>query len=468
MFELYPEAFRERFLGGVEQKVSEFWQAMIAAEHPALDEHPLVTKESFQTRAVPLSLHGDGVPVSGVGKAWSQSVDCYSFSSLLSSGSTIFSNYVIFFIYKMLKVSGGHRDTFAAFFRKLCWSFNSLFLGQWPLLDDQGLPFTPGSRAAAKAGQVLAGGFFGVLWCIRADLEFLANVLNLQKPTARQPCCLCLGDCTPQNAWTDFRDGGAWENTWWTRNADWHLHRQDEEVHPLLALPGLGVLAIYPDVMHVKHLGTDAYFYGSVLKYLTHHYLQQDTPENLERVWALVQHAYSANRTRHRYTNMRLSMFAGLPHHFPKLKGRAAEIRNLGRPLLHVVDELLDMTSLTNRQIRLGLKLSVRMEEIIDEHVDDIVWPQAVCQEFYKAAQSFLMLQTALGRHFHPQGCMLFHTTIKSHLLHVAQAARFMNPRLGWTYSGEDSCSLGWGTRGRWGGREGEGHREGGRAGREK
>ena len=111
--ELYPEAFRDRFLGGGDQKVWEFWQAMTAAEHPALDEHPLVTKESFQTKVVPLSLHGDGVPVSGVGKAWSQSVDCYSFSSLLSSGSTIFSNYVIFFIHKMLKVSGGHRGTFA-------------------------------------------------------------------------------------------------------------------------------------------------------------------------------------------------------------------------------------------------------------------------------------------------------------------------------------------------------------------
>ena len=31
----------------------------------------------------------------------------------------------------------------------------------------------------------------------------------------------------------------------------------------IFQLPGVGPLTVFPDIMHVKHMGTDAWFYGS-------------------------------------------------------------------------------------------------------------------------------------------------------------------------------------------------------------
>ena len=43
-----------------------------------------------ESKTVPLALHGDGTPVSGIGKAWSRLMDIYSFTSLMAAGATLF------------------------------------------------------------------------------------------------------------------------------------------------------------------------------------------------------------------------------------------------------------------------------------------------------------------------------------------------------------------------------------------
>ena len=40
-------------------------------------------REGFEDSCIPLRLHGDGTPVTGVGKQWGKMLDAYSLASLL-------------------------------------------------------------------------------------------------------------------------------------------------------------------------------------------------------------------------------------------------------------------------------------------------------------------------------------------------------------------------------------------------
>ena len=53
------------------------------------------------------------------------------------------------------------------------------------------------------------------------------------------------------------------------------------------------------------------------------------------------------------------------------------------------------------------------------------------------------MLYTSIADHYNSGGKKLWDITIKSHYLyHAAKAARWTNPRLSWTYSGEDYMQI--------------------------
>ncbi len=71
-----------------------FWDGMAA--HPALAAHPMLGVDDWSRTFIPLSLHGDGVPVTGVGKAWSKGVESYSFTSVLAEGTRTLKHWLIF------------------------------------------------------------------------------------------------------------------------------------------------------------------------------------------------------------------------------------------------------------------------------------------------------------------------------------------------------------------------------------
>ena len=135
---------------------------------------------------------------------------------------------------------------------------------------------------------------------------------------------------------------------------------------------------------------------------------------------------------------MKLAMFA-TSGDFPKLKGRANEIRHLGEPLERVFAKFMDDTNREHKLVRLGLKFSVLMEHILDRNVHSWVFNDNDHREFLEACYNFLAAQTALGNYYHPKQIKLFHCTVKSHyLLHIALFSRHTNPRTVWTYLGED------------------------------
>ena len=66
LYECHPEKFRQCLLGA-EGKMTEFWEA--ARKHPMLTNHAILSRRDYRTKGIPISLHGDGVPVAGIGKA---------------------------------------------------------------------------------------------------------------------------------------------------------------------------------------------------------------------------------------------------------------------------------------------------------------------------------------------------------------------------------------------------------------
>ena len=85
MWESQRSAFQQ-FIQGAAGEIEAFWRAM--AGNPQLLEHHVHLLHNYQHTAIPIALHGDGVPVVGVGKSWSKSCDVYSWCSLLGGGRT--------------------------------------------------------------------------------------------------------------------------------------------------------------------------------------------------------------------------------------------------------------------------------------------------------------------------------------------------------------------------------------------
>jgi hypothetical protein len=152
----------------------------------------------------------------------------------------------------------------------ITWSLDWLYRGVFPNCDAWGTIYAANSTEGLRAMTPLAGGYFGVLWVIRGDLDWYNKTLRLNHYGSNHPCCLCPANCVEGDpmSWTDFRVGRAewmdqvWEDTEW-------LTLQSNP-HELFSLPGVGISTVHVDWLHTKHLGVDCYVYGSVLHMLVY------------------------------------------------------------------------------------------------------------------------------------------------------------------------------------------------------
>ncbi len=433
IYHQYPQVFKDQICGGSPGNIPKFWDSM--REHPAYSAHPMHSSPDFHQKCLSLALHGDGVPVTGVGKTWSNSADIFSWASCLGRGATVASHFLIFFLFKSICAVSAGRSTTACFWRHLCWSMHWLFRGVWPDVDADGQSYKRGTPEFKRKLTKLADGYRGALWIVKGDLAYVANDLGLRHPASVQPCALCLANSTTL-PWTDCRKGIAlWEGTVWNNESWWHANPGR---HDLFHLPGVGITAFVPDLLHTKHLGTDSYFYGSVLAFLTSHCMGGSAQDNLDLLRSEIQEHYRLHGVSCKFQNMKLSMFEN-PGGFPRLKGRGAEIRHLAAPLHFVFCKHMDEANKQHRQIKLALAFSVELEEMLDSFADAYTFPQDVADRFLRSCYSFVALVSALGQHFHNEGTLLFNFTVKSHyLLHIGRVAQYMNPRLAWCYAGED------------------------------
>ena len=146
-----------------------------------------------------------------------------------------------------------------------------------------------------------------------------------------------------------------------------------------------------------------------------------------------------------RFSNLKLSMFVksdDAHDSFPKLSGRAVEIKNLIPALAHVWAELSDAADVHHQAVLLGLVQSARMDSILDLYPDADRLPAADANAYRDAAYGYARTQGALADFYNEESggaLMLFDITAKTHwMLHGADNALYLNPRLSWNYAGED------------------------------
>lgn len=377
MYASHPDQFEARMLGGDPSKLVAFWDNMDM--HPSLAGHPMTSATDWKQRCIPLQLHGDGVPISGLGKAWSKSVEVYSWASLLASASTAMTQILICLFHKVLLAKSGGQDSMTTFWKHLAWSFKWLMLGLWPDADADGAVFQKGSvgwRLHHKQKQ-LANGWRGVLWCLKGDLEYFALSLGLEHFSSNKPCFLCPCD-SDRYPWTDCRPTEArWLHSIWTPTT-WPKRNLPKNV--ILELPGISITNVMPDLLHIKHLGTDSWFYGSVMALLVKKILPGTASQNLERVWASIVECYASMDIPCRYSTLKDTMFLA-SNGFPKLKGTASAIRFFVKPLAATFEKFMDATNDDHRLVLLGLRMSEKFETILQAHSHEFRLPREAHEE---------------------------------------------------------------------------------------
>ena len=125
----------------------------------------------------------------------------------------------------------------------------------------------------------------------------------------------------------------------------------------MLCIEGVTILSFYPDWMHCKSLGIDKPLLGSVLYVLIHFVLPGDVEENLQVVWDDIQEAYDDIGTENRYGHMRRTMFTTKSQ--PKLKGKAAEVRDMGPVMVRVWRKHMNANLLIHQKILVVLEGSL-------------------------------------------------------------------------------------------------------------
>ena len=209
IYAFHPQAFAKYLLGGGPEKIQQFWASMPTRAG-------LRRKRNWNRLCIPLSLHGDGVAIAQARGKASKTIDVLSWSSLLSSAPTRFSSYLIYFCYSFVAKKQGLGSTWSAVWKLLSRSFQILYSGVWPAETMEGNP-------EPRVGTQLAGGFCGVVYINKGDLDWLSGHFKVNHASSRYPCVLCqcsnLGSGQDIYPWTDANDRPSWEPTIWTDEA---------------------------------------------------------------------------------------------------------------------------------------------------------------------------------------------------------------------------------------------------------
>ncbi len=123
------------------EAIQEFWRTN--REHPQMTGHPMRNRRHWQSRAVPVAIHGDEVPVLGKGKCWCKSYLNFCWYGLLAFAATgLTTADYVFWIWGAFDAyleADESQDTVDEFLKVLCWSLLALYTGKWPNEDHRGV-----------------------------------------------------------------------------------------------------------------------------------------------------------------------------------------------------------------------------------------------------------------------------------------------------------------------------------------
>ena len=314
----------------------------VNASDPRLKSH--ARRADASRHCIPYALHGDGVPCTK-----KDSLDVMSIHSLLGSGTSLDMKCMLHAFMKNVKWEGGGIDTMKSIWKIIIWSLTVLASGVFRKTDWNDQAFWNGSWDAcmAESDVAFAGGFYFELWEIKADMDYLANVLKLEHWGERNHICtLCLADRSAgaSSCWINFKPDASWKNTVWPSHQTWLAAHPSP--HDLFLMGSVTIHHVQYDSLHIVDLGVTAHIVGNALLYLATSGMYPTTgalETVVEGIWSEVQNFYvtmGGFATKSRISNLTVSMFAqdgGVSTHFPSLRHmKAAESKNLAPAVFHV------------------------------------------------------------------------------------------------------------------------------------
>jgi hypothetical protein len=423
--------FQSMMLGGSSDNLPKFWQGVMQRKDPRfqqlLDNSEITQNPQWMHWYVPLSVHGDAVPVIAVGKPGTKSLDVTSFQSLLAAAwSSLNVKVPICSCFEQSKVED---ITSKEMDKVISWSLDSLQEGKWPRRDHNGVDYAPGTAEAIMAGEDLAGGFAGVVYLSKSDLDHLAKALGLRHYGANEPCELC--PCNKQgdsSLWpSNFGPDSAWIDKLCTPE-EWRVLRPRPD-HWLFKLKHITQCNIEPDELHCIWLGTAMYMNGSALWLLVFRAMPGNPSENMQQLWQEISMAYSESDISTQFTNLSIGSFCDAENprkHFPKLKGKGAEVKGLSTVLCKVWDRHMDPSNEEHKLVAAALAEQLSFLTIIDDHAAEIFLPADQAAKLQKHIMTFLERYTELGHIADAHGDLLWNMVPKFHwLYHLSERAFF-------------------------------------------
>ena len=242
-----------RLLSGPSGAPLEFWRSMRGSAF--LDRHPSLPRSAW-AKTIPIGFHGDGGAFSH-----HDSLNVISWNSLLDQGGTASKK----FLFTVVKKSEMVEATMDVIFDIMCWSFNAMLVGKWPLANRHGAPDEAG-------GSDLAGGWRGSVCQCRGDWKFYTEIFRFpQWNSAERMCWMCRASSTiPDLYFGRFGPGAGWRATRWSHEGYLEYLRGLGIAIPvlLIALIGFRLECIMVDTLHTVDQGVASHILGNVFWYV--------------------------------------------------------------------------------------------------------------------------------------------------------------------------------------------------------
>ena len=221
------------------------------------------------------------------------------------------------------------------------------------------------------AGKPLANGFYGVLCSLVGDLDYLNKTLQLPHHGKKGNCCsMCQAQGAGDATWKTFLPNAHWKTLIW-QPSDWMAWagRSKSCVFKILHLTGANVAA---DWMHCKYLGHDQYCLGSVVFLLIYHLMKEGSAKkNLTLFFRLLKEKYKEFNIKDCYGSFHTtSMFMNKKG--IKLKGKAANIRALAKPLLAIWQSMCNEHLEVHSLVLVYLKLNCQIEDLLEDNFGNL------------------------------------------------------------------------------------------------
>lgn len=444
LYENHRQAFFKTMMPQGSHQPKAFWDQCAGMQ--CLQGQPALGKLD-RLKAIPPAMHGDEVPIAGRGKTWVKLSVVFTWFSALTSGLSTKEALMWIWACPPSLFDEGDHGALATFWECMAWSFTCLFTGKWPERDHRNMRYPAGSKEARRAGTPLAGGYYGVMVGLIGDLDYCTKFLKLPHwASSKEPCSRCKATKSGSLTWKDSRLVAPWRATVYTPST-WLAHPA-RSTCPIFEAPNITAVSVQPDLMHIKYLGYQQYFFGSVLWLLCFRILPAGPKANLRRIGLFIAWYQKRNPCSAKYSMQafqKLTIFQRKKG-CPKLKGKGSQIRHIAPALAAFWSRHMSGDDIIHRRVALVFKLDAEVDKILDEFSPQRGFYSVPHAEYNhlrnkQIALSQLFLQ--LEEHFSASDVPLFNVVSKLHYCqHCYDDAKDLHPYLMWCWRGEDFMNV--------------------------